>query len=185
MPGWLKDLLDSSTNLIARQLAVAREEGADMSNSTPGYSGLEVMGDFKVAEIIFHVELDWFGNLVTSDLSSDLNMFLVCIQCWLWSGLLEDKSMMWSFPPSNVTAYTSMAKAATKTHPRQEHTEVLFDTTGEDEGAVEVDAGLVTDWESCLTEPFPFLMILAVLPIVVLLMVEEEMLLVMLFSPTN
>ena len=56
-PDLLKDLLASSTSFIARQLAVSREEGVDSRTSTPGYSGLGLIGDFNVAEIIFHVPL--------------------------------------------------------------------------------------------------------------------------------
>ena len=98
------------------------------------------MGDFRVADIIFR------------------NMFLICTQCWPWSG---------------VVVVVVKGDCINDLH-----------TGGGDHGAVEVVAGLLTDCESCLTDLFPFLITLAVLPIV-LFMVEEDMLLVKLFSSTN
>jgi len=94
----------------------------------------------------------------------------------------------WSLPPSMVTAYTSIARADTNTQPRQEQNELVLDTCVCEIGAFEVVAGLEIDCEceGFLTELFQFLLTLVlVLPIVVLFMVEVDLLLAMLDSPTN
>ena len=104
------------------------------------------MEDFRVAETIFQENLVCFGNFVTSDLRSDLNRFLVFTQCWLWLGVVADCSKRLSLPPSMVTAYTIMVS------PRQEQTQLDLVTTGEEVGAVEVVAGLVTLKWRCISE---------------------------------
>ena len=121
---------------------MARVEGLERSTSTSGYSRWELMEDFRVAEIIFQENLVCFGNFVTSDLRSDLNRFLVFTQCWLWSGVVADSSKRLSL----VTAYAIMVS------PMQEQTQLDLVTTGEEVGAVEVVAGLVTLKWRCISE---------------------------------
>ena len=77
-----------------------------------------------------------------------------------------------------------MRTATGTTQPKQELIEFVLETEGGDTRALEVDAGLATDWDN-LTELFPFLLTQLFVPRVLLLIVELDKLLVILDSPTN